>query len=175
MSVVSATGALTDSLSGALVLAFNPALVERCTALRIKAFPINWSRASEGPNNCFEGSWSFDELLEFEVPAFPAVCWWIGGGQDLNLQKPRTFSGRVEARWRLIAAVRGMSNRGLAAQRDAFETALLATLLSMGDAGYNKDLVWGDPVEQQWIDQSAAKHVGWVQEVNYTASFEVNV
>jgi hypothetical protein len=104
------------------------------------------------------------------------VSWWIGQGADLNINKPKAFSGQVQAMWRFFLAVKGKYATGLQPMREATESALLATLLNSNFAPccYRKDLASSDPLGQQWVDQDG-KNVGWVQEIQYQASFEVNV
>lgn len=174
--VVGISRALRMGLAAGFAVGFNAELRAACEEFGVPPFSFNWGRDKERPQNSYDGSWTYEELLQFCEPDFPVVTWWMGPGRDENREKPRRFSGPVEARWRFFLAVRGKSNAGLVDMREAVEAALQATLVAIDvpEGRYRKDLAWGDPTERQWIDQDD-KHVGWVQVVDFNASFEVNV
>lgn len=176
MSLVLISPELRQGLQAAFAAMFNVEAAAACRELGIPPIAFNWERAAKLPKTCFVGNRSFEDLRDFEGADFPAVSWWMGSGQDLNTESPRRFSGIISAGWRFFCAVPGRSSRGLTEQREAVEAAMGALVVSVNlDHGaYRKDLVWGDPVDYKWLDQDS-KHVGWVQEIQFNASFEVNV
>ncbi|HYX47871.1 MAG TPA: hypothetical protein VE820_13765 [Sphingomicrobium sp.] len=154
---------------------FNDSLTTACAEFGIGdlSYAIDFSQ-SLGVQNFFEGNRSFEGLLFHHEPTFPAVAFWIGPGQDRQLAKPRKFSGEITAYWRFWFAVEGRLKPGLVDLREATESAMIQTLdPEMPGFGYH-GLGWNDINEQVWLDQEQ-KAIGYVQEIVYSASFEVNV
>ncbi len=153
---------------------FNQNLADACADFGIGdlAYAIDFSQSLL--QNFFEGNRSFESLLFHHEPVFPALTFWIGPGQDRQLAKPRKFSGELTACWRFWFAARGRLQSSLVDLREATESALILTLdPEMSGFGYH-GLGWNGINEQAWLDQDQ-NTVGYVQEIEYQALFEVNV
>jgi|SRR5579883_297677 hypothetical protein len=177
IAAVPVSGQVRAAIEDALVLGFNTGFAAACQAAGIEACAFNWPRDPQGVPNCYLGDRTLGQLVALDEPELPAVAWWIGAGQDLNRTKARAFSGVVQAHWRFFLAVRGKHVRRLAILRECVEAALMGVLLGGLDVAgiaYRKDLSWDNPIEQEWLDLDQ-QHVGWVQEVTYSAGFEVNL
>jgi hypothetical protein len=133
---------------------------------------INFAEYPDVPQNFYRGVWTLDDMQTRQTPDWPAMCMWVGEGQDQKTQKPRVFSGVVAVYWRFWLVVEGLKRAGLIDLREAVESAMVWTLHPEG-LGYRGDLSWGQLVEQSILGQDE-QHYGWLQEVTYTASFEVD-
>jgi hypothetical protein len=141
-------------------------------------YQINFAENPELPQNFYRGDWSLENLLKFREPDPPILTMWIGVGAQYGAgqrEMPRTFSGFVFAHWRFFLAVKGLSSAGLTDLREATESAMVATLADeFSEVTYRGDLAWQAPNPQIWLDQDN-QHVGFVQEIEFQASFEVSV
>jgi hypothetical protein len=142
------------------------------------AYAINFQESADAPQNFYRGDWTLDGLMATREPELPALAMWTGEGGQYGAgqrEMPRAFSGFVFAHWRFFLSVPGSRRTELTDLREATESAmvvLLATVVS--DVTYRGDLAWHALPEQVWLDQDQHA-VGFVQEVEYQASFEVNV
>jgi hypothetical protein len=153
---------------------FNYQLAAACTEFGIGDLAYQIDFAQSEVQNFFQGNRSFESLLFHHEPEFPALAFWIGPGQDRQLAKPRKFSGELTAYWRFWFAVQGRLTPGLIDLREATESAMIQTLdLEMPGFGY-AGLGWDNITEQAWLDQDQ-NQIGYVQEVQFSAIFEVNV
>jgi hypothetical protein len=159
---------------------FNDALAEIHLEYEIfdPAYRINFAEVAEQPQNFYRGAWSLEDLLRFREPDLPVMCLAVGSGIPYPpgiRSMPRAFSGYVGAQWRFYLAIRGRSGEKLTALREATEAAMLATIQGeFSEITYRGDLSWQPLLEEPWLDQDN-KHAGFVQQVDYSASFEVNV
>lgn len=178
-SVIQVSRQLRLGLEEQFAASFNGNLDLACGEFYISnlAFRIAWNEPegddSDGQlQNFYRGDRTFQELLEFEEPDFPALAMWTGEFQDEQNEHYRVFSGKVSAYWRFFLFVKGVRQDGLVALREAVESAMLATLdpelTGMTYYGLRGDL---QPT-QKFLDQDSC-HVGWLQEVNYSTTFEV--
>ncbi|HXS98621.1 MAG TPA: hypothetical protein VN736_28690 [Candidatus Limnocylindrales bacterium] len=168
---------LHEELLAALTGGFNDYLATAAGQIGVPAYALNWSKDPDGKLNCFEGEWLFAELIDMWEPVFPAVAWWVAAGADQNVEKGRAFSGRIQVAFRFFLGTKGKHNTDkLEGWRYATEAAIVATLRAMVNApcAYSKDISWSDPVPLDWLDRDS-KHIGWVKQVDFRASFEVNV
>jgi hypothetical protein len=137
----------------------------------------NFTEADGQPQNFYRGNWTLDSLIALREPDLPALAMWTGEGAQYGpgeRQMPRTFSGFVFAHWRFFLAVKGR-REGLTDLREATESAMISTLdAEFSGTGYRGDLAWQALPDQIWIDQDQ-KAVGFGQQVEYQASFEVQV
>lgn len=167
---------LRQALEARFIADFNSNLAAACREFGIdSAYAISFDEASDTAQNFYRGNRTLDSLNLHQEPELPALAMWIGPGQDQKIEKPRTFSGPVQACWRFFLAVQGLRKMGLTDLREATEAAMVATLdPEIPDAGYRGDLLWQPLQEQIWLDQDA-NHRGWVQELEFQATFEVNL
>ena len=152
------------------------------------------------PQNYFPWNKSIDTVEQKDEPDFPAMCMWIGTGADAgsspNAPKPSIFAGQITAHWRFwlyvptaiadmgtdhssggpLFPVRSQTaQKLLVPMREATEAALIATLTGLPDSlGFRRDLSWQPPAEGQWMDM-AQNLVGWLQEIEFNANFEVQL
>jgi hypothetical protein len=156
---------------------FNGLLVEACLEFGIPelGYAINFTEEPSQPQNFYRGDRTLESLSLHQEPDLPALVMWTGEGQNLKLEMPREFSGRVACYWRFLLSINGVRSTGLVDLREATEAAMAGTLAGeFDDVGYLGDLAWQSLQEQQILDQDQ-RHFGWVQEVTYSATFEVNV
>lgn len=160
--------------------AFNGALAVACTEFLIDslAYQIDFEQTEGGLQNFYRGNRTLEELMRLQEPDLPALAMWTGQGGNYppgQREMPRTFSGVVGVGWRFFLAVRGLRNTQLVDLCEATEAAMIATLdEEFVGINYRGDLSWQSPPEQIWVDQDEA-HVGFVQEMEFQASFGVNV
>ena len=174
-TIVSPSRFVREALRDAIGATFNAALLSACDQFGVGAYTYALNLFEGKPRNFFEGNRTLDELVLHGEPDLPACTMWTGDGQDQNLQKPRTFSGVVMGHWRFFLAINGLRSTGLISLREATEAALIATLLTLGDdTAYRKDITWGTLPEQVWLDRDQ-KAVGFIQEFEVQAGFEVNL
>ena len=142
------------------------------------AYRINFEEFGEAPENFYRGNWTLDALGSFRKPVLPALTMWTGEGVPYGpgqREMPRHFSGYVVAHWRFFVSVLGRSSAKLTDLREATESAMLATIQDeFSEMTYRGDLGWQALQEQTWLDQDS-RHLGFVQELEFQASFEVNV
>lgn len=159
---------------------FNATLASVCQEYGVfdPAYEINFAELKERPQNFYRGNWTLDSLQALREPVLPALAMWTGEGTPYGpgqREMPRSFSGFVVGHWRFFLLVRGRSSAKLTDLREATESAMLATLQAeFTEMTYRADLAWQPLPEQTWLDQDD-KHVGFVQELEFQASFEVNV
>jgi hypothetical protein len=156
---------------------FNTLVAAACVEFGIPtlAYGINFAEDPNLPANFFRGDRTLDSLGLHQEPDLPVLITWTGEGANLKLEMPRMFSGRVTCYWRFLLFIQGIRRKGLVDLREATEAAMVGTLAPEFTAvGYMGDLAWQPLQEQQILDQDQ-KHFGWVQEVTYSAGFEVNV
>jgi hypothetical protein len=159
---------------------FNTLLSAACTDFDIAdlAYQINFAEDDAEPANFYRGDWTLDGLIARREPDLPALAIWTGEGGSYGpgqREMPRTFSGFVFVHWRFFLFVQGSRRAGLTDLREATESAMVAMLATdFSGVTYRGDLAWHAVPEQTWLDQDQ-QAVGFVQEVEYQASFEVNV
>ena len=173
MSVVQVSRKLRLALEAQFAGLFNTLLADACTEFGIDAFRIDF--AGEELQNFYRGERTIESLLAHEIPELPALAMWVGEGQDQNIEKPRRFAGPVAVYWRFWLLVVGVQTAGLTDLREAVEAAIIGTLdPELPGLVYRGDLEWKPLGEQQLFNQDE-QHFGWVQQVTYSASFEVCV
>ncbi|HEY2014639.1 MAG TPA: hypothetical protein VGH38_14110 [Bryobacteraceae bacterium] len=177
MSTIKISRLLRLALKERLSSDFNGVLQEACSEFGIEPYSLNFSQDSLlGLQNFYEGNRSLDDLNLHQEPDLPAMTMWTGeGGQYGPGQRsmPTTFSGSVTAHWRFFLSVKGLRSTGLIDLREATEAAMVALLAEeFSEFTYRGDLSWQPLNEQIWLDQDA-QHLGFVQQIEYTASFEV--
>src|SRR5262249_34173946 len=124
--------------------------------------------------NFYQGNRSIDELIAREEPDFSALAFWTGDGLDEGREKPRMFSGTIRGFWHFFLFVPGLRTAGLIPLREAVEAAMIVTLRTeISGIGY-RNLGWQSLPEQRWTDADDRLR-GFIQEVQYTADFEVNL
>lgn len=178
---------LRQALEDRFTLDFNANLQAACDDFGITGlgYQVNFGQPDGNtapdvlqPQNFYRGNWSLENLFALREPILPALAMWIGeGGQYGPGQRemPRTFSGFIFAHWRFFLAIQGGRRSGLTDLREATESAMVQTLTAeFSVATYRGDLAWQAVPEQVWLDQDQ-QSLGFVQEVEYQASFEVNV
>lgn len=159
--------------------AFTPALKDACGAFGISnlEYEINFRQADGLNQNFYRKTWTLTELMEFYEPVFPALCMWTNQGGEYGpgvRSTPRTFSGFVFVYWRFFLSFNGLRSEGLTDLREATESALLEVLVpELNSVTYRKDLAWSALDPQVWQDRDG-QNVGFIQVVDYQASFEVN-
>ncbi len=156
---------------------FNDALIAAFTEFGKagEAFAVNFDRSEDQPQNFYRENRSIDSLLVNDEPDLPGMAMWIGPGRNESRDKPRLFSGQVSVSWKAYLYVAGVDKSGLLTQREAIESALLATLdPEFPEFGFNGDLGWSDPLETQFFSQDN-RHIGWAQEIEFTGTFTVNL
>ncbi len=179
MSVPAASRTVRLAVEEQFTGAFNAALLEACGEYGIGdlAYAINWNYAVDLPQNFYRENWTLDTLLELREPVFPALAMWTGNGAEYEAGRrsmPRTFSGFVFVHWRFFLAINGLRTSGLTPLREATESAMLACLEpELSEITYRKDLAWLDADPRVWLDQDQ-NNVGFLQQVEFQASFEVN-
>lgn len=176
MSAVQVSRAVRLAVEARFGLLFNDALVNACIEFGVPVAwmpPINFAEDAAGLKNFYRGDWSLEGLSTYCEPDWPAVAMWTGEGQDQSNEKPRKFSGVLAVYWRFFLVVPGLRRAGLTDMREAVEAAMIATLEPEG-IQYRGDLSW-TPLTEQTILGQDEKHFGWLQQVTYNASFEVNV
>lgn len=165
-----------SALDTRFLLAFNGLLFAACQEFDIEAYTINFAGASELPQNFYRGNRTLDTLNLTQEPDLPALAMWTSEGAQYGAgqrQMPTTFSGAVFAHWRFFLSVKGLRSTGLVDLREATESAMIAVLADeFSDVIYRGDLAWQPLNEQIWLDQSE-QQAGFIQEVEYQASFEV--
>lgn len=181
MSVVQVSRTLRLALLQRFSNVFNGALQAACAEFQVDPpYSLNFLQASNGPQNFYEGNRSFDALNLLQEPDLPAMTMWTGEAIPYGpgqRQLPSIFSGSVLAHWRFFLSVKGLRSIGLIDLREATESAMIATLadeFSMPDCVYRGDIAWQALQEQQWVDQDS-QHVGFMQPIEFSASFEVNL
>ncbi len=156
---------------------FNGLVAAACAEFGIPklAYRINFREETGMPANFYRGDRTWESLSMHQEPDPPAMTMWTGEGQNLHLEMPRVFSGRLVCYWRFWLFIAGVRRTGLVDLREATEAAMAATLAPEFTAvGYMGDLAWQPLPEQQILDQDQ-RHFGWMQEVTYSGGFEVNV
>jgi hypothetical protein len=157
---------------------FNDALASACSDFGISELAYAISFGGGDPQNFYRGNRTLEQLVQMQEPDFPAVAMWTGLGGPLpqgEREFPRTFSGAVFVGWRFFVAVKGLRSTGLVDLCEATESALVATLApEFSEVGYRGDLYWQSPPELIWVDQDR-NHVGFIQEIEFQASFRVSV
>lgn len=181
MSAVQVSRYLRINLEDRFASIFNDALAGACEEFEIPelVYAINFEQAPPGePQNFFRGNRSLDSIMQLQEPELPALAMWTGAGGNFGpgeRQMPRTFSGLVVAGWRFFLAVRGLRSTGLVDLREATEAAMITTIdREFSGVSYRGDLSWNPPPEQTWLDRDE-QLVGFVQEIEFQASFGVNV
>ncbi len=180
MSTIQVSRLVRQSLEETFATQFSPFLAEACGDFGIPdlAYLINFQDFAEAPQNFFRGDWTLAGLMATREPDVPGLAMWTGEGGQYGAgqrEMPRTFSGFVFAHWRFFLFIPGSRRVQLTDLREATEAAMVATLaLAVSDVLYRGDLAWHALPEQVWLDQDQ-QAVGFVQEVEYQASFEVNV
>lgn len=180
MSSIQVSRLLRLALETTFASEFSTYLSAACVEFGIPdlAYAVNFQEYAESPQNFYRGDWTLDGLVKTREPELPALAMWTGeGGQYGPGQRemPRTFSGFVFAHWRFFLAIPGSRRTQLTDLREATEAAMVSTLATVVSAVlYRGDLAWNALPEQVWLDQDQ-QAVGFVQEVEYQASFEVNV
>jgi hypothetical protein len=156
---------------------FNDALVTACEEFGIPdlAFAVNFGNVPEmNLSNYFRQERTLDTIEGKVDLDLPALAMWVGDAQDFKTEKGRTFSGTVGAYWRFWLFGE-MNESRLVELREAVEAAMIMVLEpEFSEFGYRGDLSWRQLGEQEVFGQDEA-HFGWRQEVNFTASFEVNL
>jgi hypothetical protein len=160
---------------------WNPAIRDACTEFGIGdlAYQVNFAGIDQEPQNFYRGNWTLESLTEFMEPELPGLAMWIGPGVPHGpgeRQMPRVWDGIVTAGWRYFLRVPGRRTLAdLTNLREATESAMVAVLaMEFSEVTYRGDLVWQALPELVWLDQDNQR-AGWVQEVEYSASFEVTV
>lgn len=159
---------------------FTPALKDACGTFGISnlEYEINFREADGLNQNFYRKNWNLAEILQFYEPVFPSLCMWTSEGGEYGpgvRSTPRTFSGFVYVYWRFFLSINGLRSAGLTDLREATESAILAVLVpELNAVTYRKDLVWEAIDPQIWTDRDG-QNVGFIQQVDYKASFEVNV
>lgn len=172
MSAVQVSRKLRLALEAQFASVFNNLLAAACTEFGIAGFTINFS-GGEGPQNFYRGERTIESLVAHQEPELPALAMWVGEGQNQNIEKPRKFAGPVAVYWRFWLMVTGIRTAGLTDLREAVEAAMVDTLdPELPGLGYRGDLEWKPLGEQQLFNQDE-QHLGWVQQITYSASFEV--
>jgi hypothetical protein len=180
MSSVQVSRLLRLALETTFAADFTTYLSAACADFGISdlAYRINFAETTGAPQNFYRGDWTLAGLVATREPELPALAMWTGeGGQYGPGQRemPRTFSGFVFVHWRFFLAIPGLRRAELTDLREATESAMVALLATVvSDVTYRGDLAWHALPEQVWLDQDQHA-VGFVQEVEYQASFEVNV
>jgi hypothetical protein len=180
MSTVIVSRLVRQALETQFTSSFNSDLSTACGDFGISslAYSLNFGYSTSLPQNYFHGNWSLEDLLRFHEPILPALTMWTGeGGQYPAGQRemPRDFSGYVFAHWRFFLAIQGRVSFGLTDLREATESAVLSALIpEFSPITYRGDLAWQATPPREWTDADE-KQAGFVQEVEYQASFEVNV
>ncbi len=157
---------------------FNGYLAAVCLEYEIyaPAYQINFTEVPEQPQNFYRGNWTLDALQSLREPVLPVMSMWVGEGAMYGpgqRQMPCAFSGFVVAHWRFFLSIKGRSSAKLADLREATESAMMATLQAeFSEMTYRGDLAWQALQEQIWVDQDQ-HHLGFVQELEFQASFEV--
>jgi hypothetical protein len=168
---------LRAALKDRFVYAFNGNLAEACAAVKAPAFVINFTGGE--PQNFYESPFALNSLLAKVEPTLPALGMWTGEGVPYGpglREMPCNWHGAVRAYWRFFLLAPGMTedDRGaLIGLREAVESAMIATLApELSEVTYRGDLGWDrlDEIEYWGADET---QIGWVQEVNYSATFEV--
>jgi hypothetical protein len=176
MSAVQVSRLLRVELEARFASLYNDAVSAACTEFGIAdlSYAINFAEASSLPQNFYRGEWTMESLMLRE-PEFPCMAMWVGAGRDDRRSKPRSFSGVVAVYWRVWLSIVGIRKGGLVDLREATEAAMIATLdPELPSLGYVGDLEWAPLGEQQLLSQDE-QHFGWIQQVTYSATFEVNV
>jgi hypothetical protein len=177
VSAIQVSRAVRTNVEARFGALFNDALTSALTEFGVPElqWAINWDQQEDRPENFYRGDRTIGELVAKEMPALPALAMWTGEIADLSREKPRVFSGFVSVYWRFFLFVPGLHSSGLVEQRGAVEAAMVACLAAQpGAIGYRGDLASTPLAEQQLFSQDD-ENFGWVQEVTYTATFEVSV
>ena len=180
MSSIQVSRLVRLALEATFASEFTPLVTAACTDFGIPdlAYAINIQGFADAPQNFYRGDWTLDGLMATREPELPALAMWTGEGGQYGAgqrEMPRTFSGFVFAHWRFFLLIPGSRRTELTDLREATESAMVATLATVvTDVLYRGDLAWHALPEQVWFDQDQ-QAVGFAQEVEYQASFEVNV
>ena len=180
MSSIMVSRLLRLEVEGRLADSFNGNLATACADCDISAlaYVLNFAEADGDPQNFYRGDWTLDGLVAFKEPDLPALTLWVGEGNAYGpgqREMPRTFSGSVVVHWRFFLSIRGSRAAGLTDLREATESAMVSTLAEeFSGVTYRGDLAWQTLPPQTWLDRDD-QAVGFVQEVEFQASFEVNV
>jgi len=184
MSVLQVSRLVRMELKERFSADFNDNLAAACTEFGIPGFALNFAQDPSGLQNFYEGNRSLDSLNLHQEPDLSAMTMWTGEGRPFGLgerEMPRSFSGEVLAHWRFFLAIPGLRATGLVDLREAVEAAVLATLTpEWSGLAYRGNLGWQSLNEQIWLDldsnpDGTPQPRGWIQEVEYVASFEVNI
>lgn len=183
MSAIQVSRLLRTGLKTQFQAQFNSALSAACLEFGIAdlTYTINWNQQSGSPQNFFEGAnyLTYDTLLKQREPDLPALAMWVGEGGNRNIalpSMPRIFDGQVTAYWRFFLFVPGFRSTGLVDLREATEAAMLSTLnTQFTQFVYLGNVQWQALPELaiSAYDLPDGDQTGWVQEVNYSATFEV--
>lgn len=178
MSAVQVSRFVRVALEQRFQLDFNERLAVACLEFGATRYAVNFEQLSDQPQNYYRGNRTLDLLLQFQEPDLPAVAMWTGVAGNYEpgrREMPRKFSGAVFVGWRFFLSVRGRSSAGLVDLCEATEAAMVDTLdPEFSGINYHGDLNWNPQPELQWIDQDE-QQVGFVQVVEFQASFGVNV
>ena len=180
MSSIQVSRLLRLALESSFAADFAGYLAAACSDFGIPdlAYEINFREFEDAPQNFYRGDWTLDGLVATREPELPALAMWTGEGGQYGAgqrEMPRTFSGFVFVHWRFFLSIPGSRRTELTDLREATESAMVALLATVvSDVPYRGDLAWHALPEQVWLDQDQHA-VGFVQEVEYQASFEVNV
>lgn len=180
MSAVQVSRLVRLALEARWENAFNERLAVACAEFGIfpLAYTINFEQLVDQPQNFYRGNRTLDALVQLQEPDLPALAMWADTGGNLppgQREMPRKFSGVVFAGWRFFLMVQGLRSAGLVDLREATEAAMVDTLdPEFSGINYRGDLNWQAPPEQVWLDQDD-RHVGFVQVIEFQASFGVNV
>src|SRR5262249_32800381 len=140
------------------------------------AYAINFSGASEGAQNFYRGNRTLEHLMSLQEPELPVLSMWTGPGVPVGYgerQMSTIWDGVIVAGWRFVVAIKGLRSTGLVDLCEATEAAMIATLApEFSRITYRGDLSWQGPPELKWVDEDA-EHVGWIQEIEFQASFRV--
>ena len=189
MAQLSPSAFLRDTLEDQFAAVYNPNLAAACMDRQCTDLAYEIVFVDEGAvtpavaQNFYRADKSLDTLEQKDEPDLPAMAMWIGPGIDMRASpespKPSNFYGRVTAYWRIWLFAPGSTKQvqeSLTPLREATESAMIATLNGglPDDLGFRGDLSWGLPKEATWVDMDQ-QLVGWVQELEYTASFDVQL
>lgn len=158
---------------------FNRNLQAACEEFGIPElnFTINFARDAIEPQNYYDFPEDFQRLIDHREPDFPVFEMWVDDWLDQHIEKPRDFSGTVRAQWRVFLSVDGFRKTGFFAQlREALDSALIVTLRAgLANSVVSRgDLSRSPAIDLEWLDQDE-NTVHWIQQVDYSATFEVQI
>ncbi len=189
MSAIEVGRAVRTALEARFGALFNEELAAACDEFLVGDLKFAIEFGDEEPStdadeampptqNYYRGDRTLEDLLQHDEPDLPALAMWVGEGKNRDFDAVQSgrmfFSGVVAVYWRWFLFV-PMRKEGMVELAEAVQHAMLATLEpELISLNYRGDLSWGNPIEAKWTSQDAERF-GWVQEILYTATFEVNV